>query len=177
MHCSHHNTSIHYGVALVSRIDKIIGLFCKRALLKRRYSAKETYNLIDPTDRSHLIHENIHVHYFHKYLDTIAYIYSITLIKYLNTYHCSTTLICTTLICTTVPPKLSHPCNPPNRETQIPPYKFRLKQNPFLNLYRELLRNLSFSIWWISEKWCFQLKLPWVVLYLYTCTVDCTFTV
>ena len=24
---------------------KIIGLFCKRALLKRRYSAKETYNL------------------------------------------------------------------------------------------------------------------------------------
>jgi len=31
-----------YGVALVSRIDKIIGLFCKRALQKRRYSAKET---------------------------------------------------------------------------------------------------------------------------------------
>ena len=33
-----------YGVALVSSIDKIIGLFCNRALLKRRYSAKETYN-------------------------------------------------------------------------------------------------------------------------------------
>ena len=32
-----------YGVALVSRIDKMIGLFCKRALQKRRYSAKETY--------------------------------------------------------------------------------------------------------------------------------------
>ena len=44
-----------YGVASVSRIDKITGLFCKRALLKRRYSAKETYNLIDPTDRSHPI--------------------------------------------------------------------------------------------------------------------------
>ena len=44
-----------YGVALVNRIDKIIGLFCKRALQKRRYSAKETYNLIDPTDRSHPI--------------------------------------------------------------------------------------------------------------------------
>ena len=27
----------------------ITGLFCKRALQKRRYSAKETYNLIDPT--------------------------------------------------------------------------------------------------------------------------------
>jgi len=42
-------------VALVSRIDKIIGLFCKRALLKRQYSAKETYNFVDPTDRSHPI--------------------------------------------------------------------------------------------------------------------------
>jgi len=29
--------------------------FCKRDLWKRRYSAKETYNLIDPTDRSHPI--------------------------------------------------------------------------------------------------------------------------
>jgi len=43
------------GVALVSRIDKIMSLFCKRALQKRRYSAKETYNFIDPTDRSHPI--------------------------------------------------------------------------------------------------------------------------
>ena len=34
-----------HGVALVSRIDKIIGVFCKRALQKRRYSAKETCNL------------------------------------------------------------------------------------------------------------------------------------
>ena len=31
-----------YGVALVSRIDTIIGLFCKRALQKRLYSAKES---------------------------------------------------------------------------------------------------------------------------------------
>ena len=31
-----------YAVALVSRIDQIIGLFCKRALQKRLYSAKET---------------------------------------------------------------------------------------------------------------------------------------
>ena len=45
-----------YGVALVSRIDKITGLFCKRDLLKRRYSAKETYNFVDPTDRSHPTH-------------------------------------------------------------------------------------------------------------------------
>jgi len=44
-----------YGMATVSRIHKIKGLFCKRDLQKRRYFAKETYNLIDPTDRSHPI--------------------------------------------------------------------------------------------------------------------------
>jgi len=49
------DTLLSYGVALISRIDKIIGRFCKRALLKRQYSAKETYNLIDPTNRSHPI--------------------------------------------------------------------------------------------------------------------------
>ena len=43
-----------YKVASVCRINKIIGLFCKRALYKRQYSAKETYNFIDPTDRSQL---------------------------------------------------------------------------------------------------------------------------
>jgi len=42
-----------YAVALVSSIDKIIGLFCKRAQEKRLYSAKETCNLIEPTNRSH----------------------------------------------------------------------------------------------------------------------------
>jgi len=44
-----------HGVASVSRIDKMIGLFCKRALSKKRYSGKETYDLINPTDRSHPI--------------------------------------------------------------------------------------------------------------------------
>jgi len=43
----------HYGVATISRLHKIIGLFCKRALLKRRYSAKETYDFKEPTNRSH----------------------------------------------------------------------------------------------------------------------------
>jgi len=35
-----------YGVATISRLLKMIGLFCKRALQKRLYSAKETYNFI-----------------------------------------------------------------------------------------------------------------------------------
>ena len=42
-----------YGVASVSTIIKNISLFCKRALSKRCYSAKKTYSLINPTDRSH----------------------------------------------------------------------------------------------------------------------------
>jgi len=44
-----------YGVASISRLLKMIGLFCKRALLKRRYSAKETYHFKEPTHRSHPI--------------------------------------------------------------------------------------------------------------------------
>ena len=35
-----------YGVATISKLLKITGLFCKTALEKRLYSAKETYNLI-----------------------------------------------------------------------------------------------------------------------------------
>ena len=42
-----------HGVASISRIDYIIGLFCKKALKKRQYSAQETCNFIDPTNRSH----------------------------------------------------------------------------------------------------------------------------
>jgi len=44
-----------YGVASISRLLKIVGLFCKRALSKRRYSQKETYNLQEPTTCSHPI--------------------------------------------------------------------------------------------------------------------------
>jgi len=44
-----------YGVATISRLLKIIGLFCKRALEKRQYSAKETCNFKEHTNRSHPI--------------------------------------------------------------------------------------------------------------------------
>ena len=39
---------------------KIIGLFCKRALYKRQYSAKETYNFKEPANRSHPIRSHSH---------------------------------------------------------------------------------------------------------------------
>ena len=37
------------------KLLKSIGLFCKRVLSKRRYSAKETYNFKELTNRSHPI--------------------------------------------------------------------------------------------------------------------------
>jgi len=51
-----------YGVATVSRIDKVIGLFCRIASLLYVSFAKETCNLIDPTNCSHPTNECI-VHY------------------------------------------------------------------------------------------------------------------
>ena len=43
------------GVATISRLLKITGLSCQRALEKRGYSAKETYDYKEPTNRSHPI--------------------------------------------------------------------------------------------------------------------------
>ena len=44
-----------YEVATIIRLPKNIGLFCKRALSKRRYPVKETYILKEPTNHSHPI--------------------------------------------------------------------------------------------------------------------------
>jgi len=44
-----------YEMATICRLLKIIGLFCKRALYKRQYSAKETCHFKEPTNRSHPI--------------------------------------------------------------------------------------------------------------------------
>ena len=42
-----------HGVATISRLLKMIGLFCKRNLEKRLYSAKETCNFREPSYHSH----------------------------------------------------------------------------------------------------------------------------
>jgi len=55
MYTTTSTTTDYYGVASNSRLLKIIGLFCKRDLQKRRYSAKETYNCKEPTNCSHPI--------------------------------------------------------------------------------------------------------------------------
>ena len=44
-----------YGAARVSRIDKTIGLLCRIASLLQVFFAIQTYNFIDPTNRSHPI--------------------------------------------------------------------------------------------------------------------------
>ena len=53
-------------MATISRLLKIISLFCKRALQKRLYSAKETYNFMESTTHSHPIrkfaHRRTHTH-------------------------------------------------------------------------------------------------------------------
>ena len=50
-----------YGVATVSRIDQIIGLFCRISSLLQGSFAKETYDFIDPTNQSHPILNKSHV--------------------------------------------------------------------------------------------------------------------
>ena len=61
-------------LASVSRIDTIIGLFWKfwKRALQRQCSAKETYDFIDPTDRSHPIPDNIgmDVYDWHEFFST-----------------------------------------------------------------------------------------------------------
>ena len=49
-----------YGVATVSRIDKIRGLFCRILSLLKGSFVNQTYNLIDPTIRSHPICQYLH---------------------------------------------------------------------------------------------------------------------
>jgi len=66
-----------YGVATISRLLEFIGLFCKKALYKRLYSTKETYNL-----RSLLIvatpylRPQLHGTWIHVYTHTYQYIES-----------------------------------------------------------------------------------------------------
>jgi len=65
-HSTYHLTWLHetsllltfenaYGVAAISRLLKTKGLFCKTALEKRLYSAKDTYISKEPTNRSYPI--------------------------------------------------------------------------------------------------------------------------
>ena len=55
IHMWHDSFIRHYGVATVSRIEKIIGLFCRILSLLQVAFAKETYNFIDPTNWSYRI--------------------------------------------------------------------------------------------------------------------------
>jgi len=51
-----------HGVATSSRLLKMIGLCCKRDLYNRRYSAQETYNFKEPTNRSYPISKSLKRH-------------------------------------------------------------------------------------------------------------------
>ena len=48
------------GVATVSRIDKIVGFFCRILSFLEGSFANETYNFIEPTNFSHPIRDITH---------------------------------------------------------------------------------------------------------------------
>ena len=49
---NHVVSDLDYEVATISKLLEITDVFCKRALLKRLHSAKETYDFKGPTHRS-----------------------------------------------------------------------------------------------------------------------------
>jgi len=49
------NKNLGMGCLRLVGFFQIVGLFCKQALWKRQYSAKETYHFKEPTNRSHPI--------------------------------------------------------------------------------------------------------------------------
>ena len=53
---------VRYGVATISRLLKIVGLFCRISSLLEGSFAKETYNVKEPTNRSHPIHVCTHLY-------------------------------------------------------------------------------------------------------------------
>jgi len=94
-----------YGMATISRLLKITGLFCKRALYKRRYSAQETYNFKESTNRSHpiatLVYTYIYsyvcvsIHDINKCMYARAYIYMyIYIYMHIHLYMCTHIYTC-----------------------------------------------------------------------------------
>jgi len=68
---------LYCGVTTSSRLLQMIGLFCKRALWTRRYSAKETYHFKEPTNRSHPTHEMtivVYIKWIHTSRNDMAHI-------------------------------------------------------------------------------------------------------
>jgi len=53
--CTNIHFHLHYGVATITRLLKIIGLFCRIQSPLQSSFAKETYNCKEPTNRSHPI--------------------------------------------------------------------------------------------------------------------------
>jgi len=48
-----------YGVATISRLLKILGLFCRKSAVLQGSFAKEPYNFKEPTNRSHPIEDSL----------------------------------------------------------------------------------------------------------------------
>ena len=71
---------IHYGLATVNRLLKIISLFCRIPSLLQGSFAKETYNFKEPTNRSH---PTVSLHIMHTDMQSILP-YKVCLHMYTN---------------------------------------------------------------------------------------------
>jgi len=89
-HLTH--TCVH-GVATISVLLKIVGLVCKRTLYNRWYSAKQTYNFKEPTNRSRPIAIYILIH---------ACVYWLISMTHLNTSSDDVAVCCSVLQCVAV---------------------------------------------------------------------------
>ena len=77
------NMSRDYGVATISRLLKIIGLFCRISSLLYSSFAKETYNFKEPTNCSHPISK--YAKRLRKFAQRLcSYLYMRTLLKYVK---------------------------------------------------------------------------------------------
>ena len=54
-----------YGVATISRLLQIVGLFCRVSSLLKGFFAKETYNLKESTNRSNPIAVHMELYFLH----------------------------------------------------------------------------------------------------------------
>ena len=74
----------HYGVATMSRLLKVIGLFCRISSLLQGCFAKETYNFKAPTHRDHPIWRRACIQLGSTYI--YVYIENVNIYVYIHTH-------------------------------------------------------------------------------------------
>jgi len=126
-------------------------LRCSMICLPEKEQKHSLFTLLDEEIRDVSVYMHIYIHIYMYVSVMYEYVY----ILYIYIQICDV-CVCIDICVWQIPLKMPNPQNPPNRETQSPRYKFKLIQHLNLNLYSEIPRNLSFSIWQISGRKCLQ---------------------